>query len=131
MSGIEGIGPFDPIWQQAGTLLGETLKARISVTAKSAVIALAPSMLFTVAMLRAIVLSTEPGGTEAISKAIAWAAVFYAVYGVFAFISNPTMLLWREKEAYLNSLTGTFINRNTAATYFGGATILWTLILLS
>ena len=130
-SGIEGIGQFDPIWQQAGALLGEPLKARIAVTAKSPVMALAPSMLFTVAMLRAVVLSTESGGAKAISKAIAWAAVVYAVYGAFAFITNPTMLLWREKEAYLNSLTGTFINRNTAATYFGGASILWTLTLIS
>jgi hypothetical protein len=130
-SGIEGIGRFDPIWHQAGALLGETLKGRIGVTAKSPVITLAPTMLFTLAMLRAIVLSTEANGGKAICKAIAWAAVIYAIYGAVSFISNPAMLLWREKEAYLSSLTGTFINRNTAATYFGSATIVWTLTLMS
>jgi O-antigen ligase len=31
----------------------------------------------------------------------------------------PNSLLWAEKEHYIGSFTGTFINPNTAATYFG------------
>jgi O-antigen ligase len=32
---------------------------------------------------------------------------------------SPRWLLWAEKQHYIDSFTGTFINPNTAATYFG------------
>lgn len=37
------------------------------------------------------------------------------------------MILWREKQD--GYVTGTFINRNTAATYFGSCAAIWLLIL--
>jgi O-antigen ligase len=39
------------------------------------------------------------------------------------------MILWREKQAGIDSVTGTFINPNTAATYFGSCAAIWLLIL--
>ena len=39
------------------------------------------------------------------------------------------MILWREKRAYLGVLTSTFINRNTAAVYFGSCSVIWLLLL--
>lgn len=33
--------------------------------------------------------------------------------------ADPSRLLWISKSAYRDSLTGPFVNRNTAATYFG------------
>jgi O-antigen ligase len=39
-------------------------------------------------------------------------------------------VLWREKIAYQDVLTSTFINRNTAAVYFGSCAVLWLLLLL-
>jgi hypothetical protein len=54
------------------------------------------------------------------------ALVFIAVAGglislgsILQFVLAPTRLLFAEKTAYLDSLTGVFINRNTAATFFG------------
>lgn len=35
------------------------------------------------------------------------------------FLLDPATLLWTTKRAYLDSLTGPFVNRNTAAIYFG------------
>ncbi|MGY4344980.1 O-antigen ligase [Bradyrhizobium sp. GM7.3] len=40
------------------------------------------------------------------------------------------MILWRDKTAYLGSVTGTFINRNTAAAYFGSCAVIWILLIL-
>jgi hypothetical protein len=37
---------------------------------------------------------------------------------------------WVKKEAYLESLTATFINRNTAGAYFGSCAVIWLLLLL-
>jgi O-antigen ligase len=60
---------------------------------------------------------------------IAWSGVAYAVYGMAAYLIDPIHILWREKIAYREVLTSTFINRNTAAVYFGSCAVLWLLIL--
>jgi len=121
------VGFADPMWETAGRLLGETLTPQIGVNRLPVTVTLAPATLFAAAFLRALTLGSEPGGAKLIARTIGWAALAYAVYGAVSLLLNPTMLLWREKEAYLANLTGTFINRNTAATYFGGATIIWLL----
>jgi O-antigen ligase len=51
------------------------------------------------------------------------------MYGILAHLFDPTHILWREKQAYLAYVTGTFINRNTAAAYFGSCAVLWSLLL--
>ncbi len=38
-------------------------------------------------------------------------------------------MLWRDKQAYTTDLTATFVNRNTAAVFFGVAALTWQLIL--
>ncbi|WP_375161706.1 O-antigen ligase family protein [Bradyrhizobium sp. RDT46] len=62
--------------------------------------------------------------------AIAISGSIYALYGVLSFLIDPTMILWRDKSAYLSSVTGTFINRNTAAAYFGSCAVIWTILVL-
>jgi O-antigen ligase len=62
---------------------------------------------------------------------MAWAGVGYAAYGVLALVFDPTEILWREKTAYLGYLTATFINRNTAACYFGSCAPVWLVLLMS
>jgi hypothetical protein len=42
-----------------------------------------------------------------------------AFYGIASHLNDPTRILWREKTAYLGEVTGTFVNHNTAAVYFG------------
>lgn len=124
-------GPFAaPIWREAAAVLGETLQSRASTVATSPLLSIAPALLFALAAFRAFVLATEPEGARSISRIIGLAAVVYALYSAGSLIVSPNTLLWREKEAYLGNLTGTFINRNTAATYFGGAAIIWLLALI-
>ncbi len=47
-----------------------------------------------------------------------------ALLAIVQFQLAPRTLLFGEKRAYLDSLTGVFVNRNTAATYFGLITLL-------
>ena len=54
----------------------------------------------------------------------------YAAYGLAAFFLTPEAILWFAKEAYRDSVTGPFINRNSFATYVG-LTILATVALLA
>ena len=64
-------------------------------------------------------------------RVMAWAGVGYAVYGILALLFDPTEILWREKTAYVGSLTATFINRNTAAAYFGSCSAVWLVLLMA
>lgn len=43
----------------------------------------------------------------------------YGAYGFAAYLSGDETVLWFKKWAYLGSLTGTFVNRNSFATFVG------------
>ncbi|WP_162708288.1 O-antigen ligase family protein [Rhizobium cremeum] len=47
-----------------------------------------------------------------------------AIFSIIQFVFWPKTLLFVEKAAYLDSLTGFFVNRNTAATFFGIVSLL-------
>jgi O-antigen ligase len=52
-------------------------------------------------------------------QAVAIIGMAYAIYGIIAFFVFPGTILWLTKYAYLDSVTSTFINRNSYATYVG------------
>jgi O-antigen ligase len=52
-------------------------------------------------------------------QAVAIIGMAYAIYGIVAFFIFPGTILWFTKHAYLDSVTSTFINRNSYATYVG------------
>jgi O-antigen ligase len=56
---------------------------------------------------------------RAMVKGIALIGLGYAVYGILAFFVWPDTILWFDKEHYRDSLTSTFVNRNSYATYAG------------
>ncbi len=53
------------------------------------------------------------------------AILLCAVYGLVTLAISPDLLLWTPKLAYRDSLTATFVNHNTAATFVGCGVILW------
>lgn len=57
--------------------------------------------------------------TRHILKLTAFSAGFYAVYGLVVYALGNDHILWLEKWAYPDSLTGTFVNRNAFAAYAG------------
>jgi O-antigen ligase len=52
-------------------------------------------------------------------QAVAIIGIAYAIYGVVAFFEFPGTILWFPKIAYNDSVTATFVNRNSYATYVG------------
>lgn len=119
----------DPAWSEAAELLGENFTASARAWARPVLNALLAPLLFALAMARAVLIGARPGGAAAIGWTVAVAAVFYALVSAAQLIFDPQALLWREKTAYLSNLTGPFTNRNTAAVYFGTATVIWALAL--
>ncbi|MBR0931009.1 O-antigen ligase family protein [Bradyrhizobium diazoefficiens] len=124
------IAPFQPIWKQASDLLGVPIAPSASIVKNEAFFALGAPL----ANILAIVLGITVGADRMRARRLLWVIAIsgaaYALYGVASFLIEPTMILWRDKTAYLGSVTGTFINRNTAAAYFGSCAVIWMLLIL-
>ncbi|MBR0715882.1 O-antigen ligase [Bradyrhizobium liaoningense] len=124
------IAPFNPIWKRASELLEVPIAPSASIVKNEAFFALGAPL----ANILAIVLGITVGADRERARRLLWviaiSGALYALYGVLSFLIEPTMILWRDKTAYLGSVTGTFINRNTAAAYFGSCAVIWILLIL-
>ena len=118
--------PVGPGWNEASRLLHDhPLVPKFAVYGQIPIAAIVPPLSVILALLAGIVFGSEPTFTPRIYAWVATGGLAYAAYGIFAEVTNPTMLLWREKNAYLDTLTGTFVNHSTAATFFGSIAIIW------
>jgi O-antigen ligase len=62
--------------------------------------------------------------------AVALAGIVYGLYGLVVYLGGNESILWYKRWAYHESLTSTFINRNSFAA-FGGMTLICCIALLS
>jgi len=115
----------DPIWQRANEILGLDLSPRISSRADIPPVVIGHFLLFTTAVVSGFCLGTSQRNFELIVRFAQYSILVYAIYGLAALVLTPNMVLWAPKVAYRGSLTATFINRNTAATFVGAGVILW------
>jgi O-antigen ligase len=123
------IASFHPLWKEASQALGTELAPSVSIARNQPFFALGPSLAAMMALILGFVVCADRARARQLLRVIAWSGAAYAAFGILSFLVDPTKLLWREKEAYTNVLTGTFINRNTAAAYFGSCAVIWLLIL--
>jgi hypothetical protein len=119
----------DPIWRQAEEALGVPLKPSVSIARNQPWFELGRPLICVLAIACGFLIGSNREHARQLFKVIAWSGAGYAAYGILAHLFDPTHILWRDKEAYLASVTGTFINRNTAGAYFGSCAVLWSLIL--
>ena len=124
------VAPFQPIWKQASDLLGVPIAPSASIVKNEAFFALGAPLANILAIILGITVGADRERARRLLWVIAISGAAYALYGVLSFLIEPTMILWREKTAYLGSVTGTFINHNTAAVYFGSAAVVWALLIL-
>jgi len=123
--------PAGPGWIEAGRIMGDhPLVPKLAAYGEIPIAAIVPPLSLVMGLLVGLVFGAEPGFTERIYRWIAIAGLLYAAFSIFSEITNPTMLLWREKIAYVEALTGTFVNHNTAAVFFGSVAIIWYLLAL-
>ncbi|MBR0829870.1 O-antigen ligase family protein [Bradyrhizobium manausense] len=124
------LAPFHPIWKQASDLLGTPIAPSASIVKNEAFFALGAPLANILAMLLGITVGAARERARWMLWVIAVSGSLYAFYGVASFLIEPTIILWREKKAYLPNVTGTFINRNTAAAYFGSCVVIWMLLIV-
>jgi len=115
----------NPVWSRASAVLGDEIKPSVSVIRGEPLFALGPALACMLALICGMLAAIERENARRLLQVIAWSGVAYAIYGILSLFFEPTMLLWREKRAYVGNVTGTFVNRNTAAAYFGSCAVVW------
>ena len=118
-----------PIWKQAQDALGVPLVPLVSIARNQPWFELGRPLVCLLAISCGFLVGADASRARALLKVIGWSGAAYAAYGILAHVFDPAHLLWRDKEAYLDSVTGTFINRNTAGAYFGSCAVVWSLLL--
>ena len=120
----------NPVWAKASEALGAPIRPSVSIVRGEPYYALGVPLSNMLALILGLIVGAERGRARQGLRVMAWAGVGYAAYGILALLIDPTAILWREKTAYVGNLTATFINRNTAAAYFGSCAVLWLVRLL-
>jgi O-antigen ligase len=118
-----------PLWSTASDALSTQLDPSISIARHEPYFALGQPLVCMLALISGCVVCMDRGRARTLLWVLAWSGVAYAVYGVAAHLIDPTKVLWRDKPAYVANVTATFINRNTAAVYFGSCAVVCLMLL--
>jgi O-antigen ligase len=116
------------LWQEAARTLGISITPSVSIARNEPFFTLGAPLSNMLAIICSFIVCMDRIRARQLILVIAWSGVAYALYGMAAYLIDPTHLLWLEKRAYRDVLTSTFVNRNTAAVYFGSCAVLWLLI---
>lgn len=116
------------LWEEAAQVLGIPIAPSVSIARNEPFFALGAPLSNMLAVICSFIVCIDRTRARQLILVIAWSGVAYAIYGMAAYLIDPTHLLWLEKRAYRDVLTSTFVNRNTAAVYFGSCAVLWLLI---
>jgi O-antigen ligase len=120
----------DPVWQAAADVLGSPLPPSVSMVRDQPLFALGAPLAAVLCLLVSFIVCIDRKRAYRLLYVVAWSGSAYAAFGIAAFLIDPSRVLWMKKQAYFTVLTATFINRNTAAVYFGTCSIIWLLILI-
>ena len=108
-----------PAWRVAAENGIADASGRIAVDAVAPIYALAYPLATLMALLAGYFQAYRRPWCWLILKALVISGSIHALIGILVSIANPGHVLFAQKIAYQNDFTGTFVNRNTAAAYFG------------
>jgi len=122
------IAASHPLWAEAAKGLGEPVLAAVSIARNQPWFSIGAPLVAILTLTVSVVVSSDRILAWRLIWILAWAGAAYAIYSIAAFLVDPTKVLWREKLGHFGGLTGTFLNQNTAATFFGSCSVVWFLI---
>ncbi|WP_187144342.1 O-antigen ligase family protein [Microvirga massiliensis] len=122
------VGQFHPVWADAAHLLREPLRRAVSANLSAPWLSLGSPLLLALTFMAAFINTLDRNFAYLLLWTCAASAAVYGLYDIGSLaIDNGTALLTTEVSAS-NVITGPFINRNTAATYYGTSALLWLLL---
>lgn len=108
-----------PSWQEMRDTLGVEVAGSLALVPDRAWTALMRLLSYATAFWLALHLLRRRGLADRFLWTLVVAGVGYAVYGLIVHLGNLKEILWIDKYSYWESLTSTFINRNSYAAYAG------------
>lgn len=108
-----------PFWQLAGEHLPGSIEAHISLAPKETATALMKLGSYFLVFFISLQFNRNSEHAASTFKSIAYAGLVYAVYGLIIHLGQYDTLLWFEKWSSQGTVTSTFVNRNSYATYAG------------
>ena len=121
----------NPIWGRASDLLNEQLIPSVSIIRGEPFYALGASLANVLALTLGVIVGADRESARRALHVMMWAGAVYATYGIVDLFLDPTAILWRTKTTNIESLTATFVNRNTAAAYFGSCAVTWLVMFMA
>ncbi len=116
-------GWHHPLWDRAWEVIGHRLDASLSIDREASMVHLFRLLTYAAYFVIAWQIARRPEAAGRVLRAIAAVVTVYALYGLGEFAAPDPRILWFVKEAYVTDVTGTFINRNSYATFAGLAVI--------
>jgi O-antigen ligase len=113
----------DPVWQSTAKLLDFDINARLSVNPNATLTGLMHLLTYGGIFWLSFELTRTSERAWFAIRAIVWIGTVYAVYGIAIYMAGNDWIVIYPKWTYLDSLTSTFVNRNSYAT-FAGLTLL-------
>ena len=108
-----------PLWMMNAEVLGQSLPGSISLAREDSLIALMRLLCYGLVFFLAFQFGSNRERALSTFKWVAFAGFAYAIYGLLVFWGDYGTLLWFFDEAYKGDVRGTFVNRNSFATYIG------------
>lgn len=123
-------GMAHPLWDVAAESLSIDVKHIISLDSYKSFDNIMRIVAYGMLFWLSLQVGRSTRNAKIILKSVLYVAVFYAVLGLFLEFYAPNKLLIFDKKAYVGSLTSSFMNRNSYATYAGIGAVISILFLL-
>src|SRR5262249_55951496 len=114
-----------PVWKDTAELLQVPIEPSVSIARNGPMSAIGTPLVAMLSFLSGILVCTNRIHAYRLLRVIAWSGVAYAIYGLTIALVDPATGIFRVRPI---PLTSTFVNRNTAAVYFGACSVIWLLL---
>jgi O-antigen ligase len=108
-----------PLWSQAQDYLGSQIFASISVNRTTSISHIFRLITYAGIFWLSYSFCHDANRARTAMRAVSVIVAVYALWGLIVYWTGNTTILWFEKWAYQTDLTGTFVNRNSFATFLG------------
>ena len=108
-----------PLWSMGAEVLGVSLAGSISLSVQDTLMAVMRLLCYGMVFFLAFQYVREREKALATFKWLAFAGFAYAIYGLIIFWGEFGTLFWFFDEGFKHDVRGTFVNRNSFATYLG------------
>ncbi len=108
-----------PAWSQVEDILGGPVANTISLDPFASIADAVSLAGIGAVFLVSVIVAGSPRHARVLINAIALVVAVYAVYGIVVYVSGNSSVAWAEKRHYLESLTSTFVNRNSFGVFAG------------